>query len=88
MTNYFPLWGFIILMVSTPGPANLLLMSTGAQWGYRRSLPFLSGLVVGKLALNVAMALGFMAVLLNSPRVLTTLSWVYGLSRLASVDTR
>jgi len=76
MTSYFPLWGFIILMVSTPGPANLLLMSAGAQWGYRRSLPFLSGLVAGKLALNVAMALGFMAVLLNSPRVLTTLSWV------------
>ena len=76
MTSYFPLWGFIILMVSTPGPANLLLMSAGAQWGYRRSVPFLSGLVVGKLALNVAMALGFMAVLLNSPRVLTTLSWV------------
>jgi threonine/homoserine/homoserine lactone efflux protein len=76
MTSYLPLWGFIILMVSTPGPANLLLMSAGAQWGYRRSLPFLSGLVVGKLALNVAMALGFMAVLLNSPRVLMTLSWV------------
>ena len=76
MTSYFPLWGFIILMVSTPGPANLLLMSAGARWGYRRSLPFLSGLVVGKLALNVAMAFGFMAVLLDSPRVLTTLSWV------------
>ena len=76
MTSYFPLWGFIILMVSTPGPANLLLMSAGAQWGYRRSLPFLSGLVAGKLVLNLAMALGFMAVLLNSPRVLTTLSWV------------
>ena len=76
MTSYFPLWGFIILMVSTPGPANLLLMSAGAQWGYRRSLPFLSGLVAGKLVLNVAMALGFMAVLLNSPRVLTTLTWV------------
>jgi len=76
MTSYFPPWGFVILMVSTPGPANLLLMSAGAQWGYRRSLPFLSGLVAGKLVLNVAMALGFMAVLLNSPRVLTTLSWV------------
>jgi len=76
MTSYFPLWGFIILMVSTPGPANLLLMSAGAQWGYRRSLPFLSGLVAGKLVLNLAMALGFMAVLLNSPRVLTTLSWL------------
>jgi threonine/homoserine/homoserine lactone efflux protein len=76
MTNYFPLWGFIILMVSTPGPANLLLMSAGAQRGFQRTLPFLSGLVMGKLALNVAMALGFMTVLLNSPRLLTTLAWI------------
>ena len=76
MTNYFPLWGFIILMVSTPGPANLLLMSAGAQRGFQRTLPFLSGLVMGKLALNVAMALGFMTVLLDSPRLLTTLAWV------------
>jgi threonine/homoserine/homoserine lactone efflux protein len=76
MTNYFPLWGFIILMVSTPGPANLLLMSAGAQRGFQRTLPFLSGLVMGKLALNVAMALGFMTVLLDSPRLLTTLAWI------------
>jgi len=76
MTNYFPLWGFIILMVSTPGPANLLLMSAGAQRGFQRTLPFLSGLVMGKLALNVAMALGFMTMLLNSPRLLTTLAWI------------
>jgi threonine/homoserine/homoserine lactone efflux protein len=76
MTNYFPLWGFIILMVSTPGPANLLLMSAGAQRGFQRTLPFLSGLVMGKLALNVAMALGFITVLLDSPRLLTTLAWI------------
>jgi len=76
LSDYLSLWGFIILMVSTPGPANLLLMSAGAQRGFQRTLPFLSGLVVGKLALNVAMALGFMTVLLDSPRLLTTLAWV------------
>ena len=53
-----PLWGFIVVMVATPGPANLLLMSAGAQQGFLRTLPFIGGLVVGKLLLNLALALG------------------------------
>ena len=52
ISQYFPLWVFITLMVSTPGPANLLLLSNGAQNGYLKSLSFLSGLVIGKLVLN------------------------------------
>ena len=53
ISQYFPLWVFITLMVSTPGPANLLLLSSGAQNGYIKSLSFLSGLVFGKLILNI-----------------------------------
>lgn len=37
-----PLWGFIVVMVATPGPANLLLMSAGAQQGFLRTLPFIA----------------------------------------------
>ena len=58
ISQYFPLWVFITLMVSTPGPANLLLLSNGAQNGYLKSLPFLSGLVIGKLVLNILFSLG------------------------------
>lgn len=61
---YLPLWLFIIVMVSTPGPANLLLMAAGARHGFWPLLPFLAGLVAGKLALNIAIMLGLGSVLM------------------------
>jgi len=57
-SQYLPLWIFILLMVSTPGPANLLLVSSGAQNGFMKTIPFISGLVLGKLFLNVLFSLG------------------------------
>ena len=64
---YLPLWGFILLMVSTPGPANVLLMTAGAQYGYVRLIPFLLGLMSGKLALNLAIAFGLATLLIQYP---------------------
>ena len=67
--HYGALWIFIILMVSTPGPANLLIMSAAAQHGFWRCMPFNLGLIVGKLLLNVAMALGLTALVQQFPTV-------------------
>ena len=39
MDAYLALWAFIVAMVATPGPANMLLMTAGAQQGYVRTLP-------------------------------------------------
>ena len=64
MLSYLPLWLFIIVMVSTPGPANMLLMAAGARHGFRPLLPFLGGLIAGKLALNIAIMLGLGSVLM------------------------
>ena len=50
-------------MVGTPGPANLLVMSAGAQHGYRTCLPFMFGLIGGKLLLNIAMVLGLLSLI-------------------------
>lgn len=60
---FLPLWAFIVLMVGTPGPANLLVMSAGAQHGYRTCLPFMCGLIGGKLLLNIAMVLGLLSLI-------------------------
>jgi len=57
-SQYFPLWIFILIMVGTPGPANLLLLSSGAQNGFIKTIPFISGLVSGKLFLNILFSLG------------------------------
>ena len=52
------LWAFIILMVGTPGPANLLAMSVGARYGFLKCVSFNIGLTLGKIFLNLAMGFG------------------------------
>ena len=76
MEAYLPLWGFIILMVSTPGPANMVLMAAGASHGFVRLIPFQLGILLGKLAMNVSIALGFGAFLLGNPAVSDMLAYV------------
>lgn len=67
--GYLSLWVFIVLMVSTPGPANLLIMTAAAQHGFWRCVPFNMGLISGKLSLNAAMALGLTALVQQYPAV-------------------
>ena len=67
--SYGALWLFIVLMVSTPGPANLLIMTAGAQYGFARCIPFNIGLISGKLLLNVAMAFGLTSIVQQYPEV-------------------
>ena len=67
--SYGALWLFIVLMVSTPGPANLLIMTAGAQYGFARCIPFNIGLISGKLLLNVAMAFGLTSIVQQYPEI-------------------
>lgn len=74
--QFLPLWAFIVLMVGTPGPANLLVMSAGTQVGVRASLPFILGLIGGKLLLNLAMVFGLGALLGRYPTLGSIFAWV------------
>ena len=47
MTELLPLLSYAFLMSSTPGPNNLMLTASGANFGYRRSLPHILGIGVG-----------------------------------------
>ena len=69
MDAYLALWAFIVAMVATPGPANMLLMTAGAQQGYVRTLPFIAGLLAGKLTLNLALAFGLMQIIDANPDI-------------------
>jgi len=65
--TYLPLLGFMILMVGTPGPANLIVMLGGAQVGIKSCMGFIAGLILGKIALNVFIGFGFAIILSGSP---------------------
>ena len=71
--QFLPLIGFIIAMVGTPGPNNLMLMTAGANFGFRRSLPHLLGISVGCQILLLAIALGLGQLFETYPHVVTVL---------------
>ena len=72
----FSLWAFIILMVGTPGPANLLAMSAGSKLGFYKCIPFTFGLTLGKILLNTAMGLGLGVLLVNFTTFQTTIKFI------------
>ena len=72
----FSLWAFIILMVGTPGPANLLAMSAGSQLGFYKCISFNLGLTLGKILLNTAMGLGLGVLLVNFTTFQTTIKFL------------
>ena len=43
MTELLPLVTYSIVMSSTPGPNNLMLTTSGANFGFRRTLPHILG---------------------------------------------
>ena len=62
----------------TPGPNNLLLAASGANFGIRRTIPHLIGIVIGFPLLVFAVALGLGTVFQRHPEVHTALKFVGG----------
>ncbi len=52
------LMGFAFVSSITPGPNNLMLMASGANFGLRRSMPHMLGVGIGFTAMIVAVGLG------------------------------
>jgi len=46
----------------TPGPNNLMLLTSGATFGFRRSVPHISGIIAGFLMLVILVGVGLMQV--------------------------
>ncbi|WP_447957165.1 LysE family translocator [Vreelandella sp. EE7] len=71
-----PVAVFIVSMTLTPGPNNLMLTASGANFGVRRTVPHMLGILGGCFALYVAIALGLGVLFERFPILQTTLRWV------------
>ncbi len=49
---------FSFTMTATPGPNNMMLTASGANFGFRRTLPHIIGVMLGCVGLMTAVALG------------------------------
>jgi threonine/homoserine/homoserine lactone efflux protein len=56
-------------MSGTPGPNNVMLLASGVNYGFRRTLPHILGIRMGFTILFVCSGLGLGALLLAEPRL-------------------
>lgn len=61
--------------VGSPGPANMVLLATGARFGFRRALPFVAGVVVSKQLIIWPIGFGLMQLADTVPGLFTILKW-------------
>jgi threonine/homoserine/homoserine lactone efflux protein len=71
-----------LIVMGSPGPSTISVTAVGAAFGFRRSLPYASGLIVGTTAVLIGVAVGVLAMLMAVPRlapVLVAASAAYSL---------
>src|SRR3954454_13594330 len=58
---------FALVMFFTPGPNNIMLLSSGLTYGFRRTIPHIAGITIGFAFMVGAVGLGLGAVFLAYP---------------------
>jgi threonine/homoserine/homoserine lactone efflux protein len=98
MTQLLPMMMYCFVMSITPGPNNLMLTASGANFGYRLTLPQVLGCVMGNVALTLVACAGLGHVFLLWPAgqaalrtggalYLVWLAWKLARSRIGDAQT-
>jgi threonine/homoserine/homoserine lactone efflux protein len=66
---------FAIVMFFTPGPNNIMVLSSGLTYGFRRTLPHIAGITVGFAFMVGAVGLGFGTIFLAYPILQSVLKY-------------
>ena len=64
---------FAVVMFFTPGPNNVMLLSSGLTYGFRRTLPHIAGITIGVAFMVAAVGLGLGTVFIAWPALQTIL---------------
>jgi len=70
---FLSLIGFAVIAAFTPGPNNLLLMTSGALFGLKRTVPHLVGILFGVASVVTAAVFGLGTVVARWPWTLTSI---------------
>ncbi len=77
---FLALLAFAFVTSVTPGPNNLMLMASGANFGFRRTLPHMIGISLGHMLMTLLLGAGLVGLFQNFPvsyTVLKVVSIVY-----------
>lgn len=73
------LWGlavFCFVSSITPGPNNLMLMTSGVNFGVRRTLPHMLGVALGFVIMVAMVGLGLAGLFTRYPVLLLGMKWI------------
>lgn len=76
MPDPLPFITYTLVMSITPGPNNVMLTASGANFGFRRTVPHILGIVTGFIVQLLAVCAGLSAVFARWPTLQSTLGWV------------
>ncbi|MEM7440052.1 MAG: LysE family translocator [Pseudomonadota bacterium] len=60
LTLFFALMGFALVAAMTPGPNNTMLMASGANFGFARTVPHMVGIGFGMTVMILLVGVGLM----------------------------
>jgi threonine/homoserine/homoserine lactone efflux protein len=66
---------FALVMFFTPGPNNIMLLSSGLTYGFRRTLPHMAGIAIGFAFMVAAVGLGLGTIFIAYPILQTVLKY-------------
>ena len=66
---------FAVVMFFTPGPNNIMLLSSGLTYGFRRTIPHIAGITIGFAFMVGAVGVGLGAVFITYPVLQTILKY-------------
>lgn len=66
---------FALVMFFTPGPNNIMLLSSGLTYGFRRTIPHIVGITVGFAFMVAAVGLGLGTIFIAYPVLQTILKY-------------
>mgnify|MGYP000157853826 CR=1 FL=1 len=66
---------FALVSSITPGPNNLMLLASGVNFGFRRTIPHLLGVSLGFMFMITLMGLGFAELFNHFPWLHSVLKW-------------
>src|SRR5476649_937319 len=66
---------FAAVMFFTPGPNNVMLLSSGLTYGFRRTLPHIAGITIGFAFMVGVVGLGFGTIFVTYPVLQTILKY-------------
>jgi threonine/homoserine/homoserine lactone efflux protein len=76
MVDPVPFLTYTFVMSITPGPNNVMLTASGANFGFRRTLPHILGIGCGFVVQLLAVCAGLAALFARWPALQSALAWV------------